>query len=569
MQALHATPDVDEKIRQAQSYRGEPPESFRCPHPSAAALLAWHAARTPHAPYLIAFEDEPAGRREWTYASLWERVRRSANALSGLGLGKGGRLATLCVNSDETVAAYFAALALGASVVPINAGEDDARVRYVLEHCGAQLLLHTPELAERAGDLGQGLDSLRRRIVTGGRGLAGAPALAELAAAASASPPDPGAAGLEDEALIVYTSGTTGPPKGVVLCHRNLLADARGIADWHGLGAGERLMCVLPIHHVNGIVVTLLTPLWCGGSVVLNRRFRTETFWERLGAEGAHVVSVVPTLLQFLLQEPGRASGFDSSRFRRFICGAGPLSIELAAGFEDRFALRVVHGYGLSETTCFSCFLPVDLPPAEHRRWMRERGFPSIGVPIPPNEMAIHDGGGRALGPGHRGEIVIRGHNVMKYYFLRPEANAETFKHGWFRSGDEGFYELDSRGRPFFFITGRIKELIIRGGINLSPLEIDEVLMRIPGVRCGLAVGFDNKWYGEEVGAYVVLAPGTSLSAAEILAHCRKALPFAKTPKVVVFGTEVPVTSTGKYQRNRLKPHFEPYRDVQFREPGR
>jgi long-chain acyl-CoA synthetase len=183
--------------------------------------------------------------------------------------------------------------------------------------------------------------------------------------------------------------------------------------------------------------------------------------------------------------------------------------------------------------------------------------------------MAIHAGAGRAQGPRRRGEIVIRGHNVMLHYFRRPEANAETFKYGWFRSGDEGFYEMDARGRPFFFITGRIKELIIRGGINLSPLEIDEVLMRIPGVRCGLAVGFDNKWYGEEVGAYMVLHDGTSLSAGEILAHCRKALPFAKAPKVVVFGTDVPVTSTGKYQRNRLKQLFEAYRDLQFREPGR
>jgi long-chain acyl-CoA synthetase len=228
-----------------------------------------------------------------------------------------------------------------------------------------------------------------------------------------------------------------------------------------------------------------------------------------------------------------------------------------------------VHGYGLSETTCYSSFLPVDLPQAEHHAWMRRHGFPSIGVPIPPNEMAIHDAYGEPLGPGHRGEIVVRGHNVMLHYFRRPEANAETFKHGWFRSGDEGFYELDGGGRPYFFITGRIKELIIRGGVNLSPLEIDEVLMRVPGVRCGLAVGFDNRWYGEEVGAYVVLREGAGVSAEEILAHCRKALPFPKAPKVVVFGTEVPATSTGKYQRNRLKPMFEAYRDVQFREPSR
>lgn len=580
---LHATADVTGKIRQAQTFRGEPPDAFRSPFPSVGGLLAERAARSPDDPYLIAFDDESGARREWTYAALWESVRRTAGALAALGLGRGSRLATLCANADETVVAYYAALALGAVVVPINPSEDDARVRYVLEHSEARVLLHLPELAQRAGELSHGLELLKHRLVTGPRGTSGAPSLAEMVAGAApgasaptvaGGPPaalDPASAGVgpEDEALIVYTSGTTGPPKGVVLCHRNLIADARAIADWHRLGSSDRLMCVLPIHHVNGIVVTLLTPLWCGGSLVLNRKFRTETFWQRLAAERVQVVSVVPTLLQYLLQEPERAAGADLSRFRHFICGAGPLTVELAAAFEDRFGLRIVHGYGLSETTCYSSFLPVDLDPDEHRRWMRGHGFPSIGVPVPPNEMAIHDGSGRALGPGRRGEIVIRGHNVMLHYFRRPEANAETFKYGWFRSGDEGFYEMDASGRPFFFITGRIKELIIRGGVNLSPFEIDEVLMRIPGVRGGLAVGFDNKWYGEEVGAYVVLEPGSSLGAAEILAHCRKALPFAKAPKVVVFGADVPVTSTGKYQRTRLKSHFEAYRDVQFREPGR
>jgi long-chain acyl-CoA synthetase len=569
MPVQHATPEVSDKIRRAQTFQGQPPEAFQAPHASIGALLAERAARLADRPYLISLDEEEEGRREWTYGALRERVCRTANAFSGLGVGRGDRVATLCLNSDETVVAYLAALTLGAVVVPINPGEDDARVRYVLEHSEARLLVHRPEFADRAADLGRGIAPLRQRLVTGERDLTQAPALASLAARASASSPvGPGPA-LEDEAVIVYTSGTTGPPKGVVLSHRALLADCLGIAGWHRLGEADRLMCVLPIHHVNGFVVTLLTPLWAGGSVVLSRKFRTDTFWGRLASERVQVVSVVPTLLAFLLQEPERAREADLSRFRHFICGAGPLTVELASGFEDRFGLRIVHGYGLSETTCYSSFLPIDLSREEHDRWMRRHGFPSIGVPIPPNEMAIHDAYGEPLGPGHRGEIVIRGHNVMLHYFRRPEANAETFKYGWFRSGDEGFYEMDGGGRPFFFITGRIKELIIRGGVNLSPLEIDEVLMRVPGVRCGLAVGFDNRWYGEEVAAYIVLHEGASVSGEEILAHCRKALPFPKAPKVVVFGTEVPVTSTGKYQRNRLKPLFEAYKDVQFREPAR
>jgi long-chain acyl-CoA synthetase len=196
---------------------------------------------------------------------------------------------------------------------------------------------------------------------------------------------------------------------------------------------------------------------------------------------------------------------------------------------------------------------------------MREHGFPSIGSPLPPNEMAIHDRDGNPLPEGERGEIVMRGVNVMRGYYRRPEANAETFAHGWFRSGDEGFFRKGPGEREYFFITGRIKELIIRGGVNLSPFEIDEVLNAIPGVARGLAVGFENSWYGEEVGAYVMLEPDAQLDEAAILRACREKLPFAKAPKVVLFGSDIPVTSTGKYQRGRLVPLFASYKDVQFR----
>jgi long-chain acyl-CoA synthetase len=180
--------------------------------------------------------------------------------------------------------------------------------------------------------------------------------------------------------------------------------------------------------------------------------------------------------------------------------------------------------------------------------------------------MAIHDENGRELAEGEKGEIVIRGHNVMKYYFQNPEVNRTTFAHGWFRSGDEGFFQYSDDGRKFFFITGRLKELIIRGGVNISPFEIDEILMNIPGVHAGIAVGFDNDWYGEEVGAYVKLKDGVELTGEAIVSYCMKHLPFAKTPKAIVFGNDIPVTSTGKYQRNRCKNLFAEWKAVQFSE---
>jgi long-chain acyl-CoA synthetase len=178
--------------------------------------------------------------------------------------------------------------------------------------------------------------------------------------------------------------------------------------------------------------------------------------------------------------------------------------------------------------------------------------------------MEIHDDRGNPLPPDQKGEIVIRGTNVMKYYFAAPEINAKTFEFGWFRSGDEGFWKSDRKNRKFFFITGRLKELIIRGGVNISPFEIDEVLAAIPGIDKAMAVGFENDWYGEEVGAYVCLRPGAELTAQDIIAACRLKLQPAKCPKVVVFGTEFPVTSTGKYQRNKCKHLFSEYKTIQF-----
>jgi long-chain acyl-CoA synthetase len=352
----------------------------------------------------------------------------------------------------------------------------------------------------------------------------------------------------------------------VQLSQYNLLVEAHGMAQWQQVDAQTRMMCVLPIHHVNGILVTLMLPLYAGGSVVLCRSFKVNLFWRRLAQEGVHSVSVVPTLLQFLCEADADVTRYDLHRLRYIICGAGTLAVGLVARFEERFGVRILHGYGLSETTAFASKMPIDLSDDAHRHWLRDFGYPSIGVDFGANEMQIHDAQGNALPPGARGEIVIRGHNVMLGYFRRPDANEETFKHGWFRSGDEGFHHVDEQGRKFFFITGRIKELINRGGVKYSPFEIEEVLLEIPGVKVALAIAFDNDWYGEEVGAYVVAHEGAKLSEAQVLAHCRACMGFAKAPKVVKFGSEAPVTTTGKYQRLRLKALFVDYRAVQFKE---
>lgn len=544
------------KIHAARESNATRPALVATPFLDFASLLDARAQAS--TPYLVYRDD--AVRSELSHSAFAARVAARARTLASSGLLRGQRVATMLHNHPEAPITCCAAWRLGVCVVPLNMGEDDDRLAFVLQHSEAAVVVVHPDHAARALVLRERSEATGLRATWLDLGAIDE-APATLADVAALPRPEP-----DDEALVVYTSGTTGAPKGVVLAQRNLLVDAHAIARWHGFDAQSRLMCVLPVHHVNGLVVTLVTPLLAGASVVLMKRFRTQDFWASIAGEGVNVVSVVPTLLAFLLEDAGDRSALDLSRFRHFVCGAGPLTVELARRFEERFGHRIVHGYGLSETTCYSCFLPLDLSPEEHAHWMRDFGFPSIGVPVDANEMAIHDAEGHALAAGERGEIVIRGVNVMAGYYRRPEANAETFAHGWFRSGDEGFFERDARGRAFFFITGRLKELIIRGGVNLSPFEIDEVLNDVPGVRRGLAVGFENDWYGEEVGAYVEREPGSDVDEATILAACRGVLPFSKAPKVVIFGNDIPVTSTGKYQRGKLRPLFATWKSTQFRD---
>lgn len=554
-----------EKICNAQSVNGIPPTEPMVPFTNIGALLADRAETYDVLPFLIFYSDE-GYRKEYSYREFYEEVCKTANFLQSSGIRIGDRIATISYNHADTVIQYFAAFLLGAVVVPINVGEEDERIAYILHNSETKLAFVRDQFVERINALRHRIPSLHTIVQTG---KVVDPGLhhfnSEISNRSTTFRPlrQPT---LADEALIVYTSGTTGLPKGVVLVQYNLLVDAMAIAEWHRISDDQRMMCVLPIHHVNGTIVTLMTPLYAGCGVVLNQKFHADKFFERISAERVTVVSVVPTLLQFLLHSKINLEAYKLAHFRHVICGAGPLTVELAIKFENAFKIPIVHGYGLSETTCYSCFLPIDLSHEEHKYWMSKFGYPSIGVPIPINEMAIHDDKGNELPESEKGEIVIRGHNVMKYYFQNEEANAKTFAHNWFRSGDEGFFRYDDTNRKFFFITGRIKELIIRGGVNISPFEIDEVLMHMPGVQAGIAVGFENDWYGEEVGAYVKPKDGVQLTEQEVLAYCRRHLPFSKSPKVVVFGNDIPVTSTGKYQRNRCKDLFVKWKAVQFTE---
>jgi long-chain acyl-CoA synthetase len=524
--------------------------------------------------FLTYYDDDRQRHCTYSYAEFGTVVQRAATFLHDqVGLRRGDRLATILFNHNVTVVLYFAAWSSGITVVPINVGESSDKKRFILEHSEATAVCCWHSYVEEVKVLQRDLHTIRHMIVLNDDGF-----LVHKSHGWGETRHDPLAPGpasyaglLEDEALIVYTSGTTGPPKGVVLTVENLLTDADAIADCHHFGVNDRLMCVLPIHHVNGIVVTLLTPFYCKASLVLNRKFKSATFWRRLDEEHVTCASVVPTLLEFLLDSNEDLTPYKLGRFGGFICGAGPLLKDTAARFEDRFGFPIRHGYGLSETTCYSCFLPTELSYDEHRHWLRDYEFPSIGVPLRHNTMTILNDKGYPLPEMSRGEICIRGGTVCAGYFKRDDANDAAFRWGWFRSGDEGFYARDKQGRPFFFISGRLKELIIRGGVNISPIEIDEALKSHPLVHFAMAVPFEHRYYGEEIAAYVVPRDGApATTETELLRHCRRLLPFSKCPKVILFGQDVPYTSTGKPKRLELKTRLAStlavYRDRQFKE---
>jgi len=506
----------------------------------------------------LTYLDTDLSRIDLTYRDFCTHVKRAAGFLRQSGLQKGDRVATIAHNHWMTAIQYFACWLAGLVVVPVNLGEDDERIRYILEKGEVKLAFIHSDYSDRIGSLlNEAGNSVKLKPVV----YKNDPSLFESDDISSEF-----TSNLDGEALIVFTSGTTGPPKAVVLTLKNLLEDAKAISEWHRISDSVKMMCVLPVHHVNGTVVTLLTPFYSGGAVVLNRKFKTENFFPVIRSEKVEIVSVVPTLLQFLNSYYESKQTPDTAPLKHLICGAGPLTVNTAETFEKKFGVRIIHGYGLSETTCYSCFVPTGIPEKDHQKWRSRFGYPSIGTPLPVNDMQIHDPHGRELAENERGEIVIRGYNVMKGYYDNKEANEEAFKNGWFRSGDEGFYVIDSEKQPYFFITGRLKELIIRGGVNLSPLEIDEIINKAPGVQSGIAVGFENDWYGEEVGAYIKKEEGSDADEKSILSFCRDRLTFEKSPKVVVFGDKIPVTSTGKYQRIKVAHKFRMWKNKQFSE---
>jgi long-chain acyl-CoA synthetase len=486
------------------------------------------------APFLI-FEDDG---RVVTYRALDEITSQVAHMLRGLGVKKGDAVSLLLPNVPEFVYAYFGAMRIGVAAGPVNTGLKGPEIAYILDNSEAKVLFTEARFLDEVDRVRPNLKFLKHVVVVGTPAPAGTLDFhRELFRQPSTRPSADVVPG--DLAEIIYTSGTTGNPKGVMLTHRNMLADARYITDWFGFSPDWRMNCILPLFHVNAEVVTTITPLWFGGSVVLTQRFSPGQFWKTIERYRVGVVSVVPTILSILLARRSSEPPGDVRSLKFIICGAAPLPEEVQLSFEKAFGIPVFEGYGLSETTCYSSFNPPDLG---------KRKVGTVGVAVG-NEMCILDDDNRPVPDGEMGEICIRGDNVMTGYFKMPEATAKAFEGGWFHSGDLGVRDADG----FYAIRDRKKDMIIRGGENIYPREIDEVLYKHPRIRDAATIGVPSAIYGEDVKSFVVVKDGETLSADDVIRWCREHLADYKCPKSVAFVDEIPKGPSGKLLRRALR----------------
>jgi acyl-CoA synthetase (AMP-forming)/AMP-acid ligase II len=406
-------------------------------------------------------------------------------------------------------------------------------MRYVIDHADARVLFVASEWLERVRDLvaniSRPIDLIA--IDADGTSLPGEGAVSRAPSVQQDVKPDA-------LALLMYTSGTTGKPKGVMLTQANLAENALAISREHRLGATDRVAAVLPLYHINAFAVTMLAPLAHGGSLVMPPKFSAAGFWEMATRHGCTWLNVVPTIISYLLEGEAPAREL-LPRIRFCRSASAALPPEHHRAFEAKFGIGIVETMGLTETVAPAFSNPIE---------PQLRKIGSVGR-ASGCEARVVDAAGAPLADGTVGEIVIRGPQVTSGYYKNAEATAAAFFPGqWLRTGDLGYRDDDG----FFFVTGRIKELIIKGGENIAPREIDEALLRHPAVLDAAAVGIPDRHYGQEIMACVVVRDGQRCSEQELLDFCSRELGRYKTPKMIRFVDDLPRGPSGKVQRLRL-----------------
>ncbi len=470
------------------------------------------------------------GPDELTYAELDDMSARLATLLRARGFEPGDRVAIMLPNVPQFAISYYGILRAGGIVVPMNVLLKRREISFFLEDSGADLLLAWHDFAEEArtaaDDAGAELIEIEPRAFSRTLdGLELTPGLAETAD--------------DDTAVILYTSGTTGKPKGAELTHLNLSLNAEIAAETlTEVGREDIVLGALPQFHSFGQTVTLNASLREGACVVMLPRFEPGDALEAMQRERVTVFQGVPTMYGAMLNHPDRES-FDLSSLRNCMTGGAAMPVEVMRGFEEAFDCKLLEGYGLSETSPVAC--------SNHPN--RERRPGTIGIPIRGVEMRIVDEHDEELPDGEVGEVVIRGHNIMKGYWKRPDATAEAIRGGWFHSGDLGRRDDDG----YFSIVDRKKDMIIRGGYNVYPREVEEVLYEHPDVVEAAVVGIPHESLGEEVGAAVVLRDGAEPAPDELGSFVKDQLAAYKYPREVWFLDQLPKGPTGKILKREIK----------------
>jgi long-chain acyl-CoA synthetase len=488
-----------------------------------ASILTESAARHPDAPAIR------LGDAELSYGVLDDASARLATVLAERGVEPGDRVGVMLPNVPQFPVAYYGVLRAGGVVVPMNVLLKRREIAFYLEDSGARVLLawhgFADEAREGAADAGAELIEVEPS------------SFAELLSEAE---PTPAVVDTDQDAtaVILYTSGTTGKPKGAELTHANLHRNAEIVSRTTcEVGEGSVVLGALPLFHSFGQTVGMNASILVGACLTLVPKFDPGEALETMQRDGVTHFYGVPTMFGALLHHPERES-FDTSALRNCITGGASMPVEVLRGFEDAFGAIVLEGYGLSETS----------PVASSNHPGMERRPGSIGVPIEGVEMKVVDEDDNEVEQGEVGEIVIRGHNIMKGYWQRPDATDEAMRGGWFHSGDMA--RIDEEG--YFYIVDRKKDLIIRGGYNVYPREVEEVLYEHPKIREAAVVGVPHDEWGEEIGAAVVLHDGEALSSQEVSEYVKERIAAYKYPRVVWFIDDLPKGPTGKILKREI-----------------
>ena len=500
-----------------------------------ARMLSEAAARHAAKPAVL-FEGTPC-----TYGDFDREVERYAAMLHAAGVGKGDRVAIQFPKRMEFLFLHFASLSIGAVTLPLNADYRPEEVGYFLSDSGSSLFVADGERFARAGEALRGLKGVRTLLVDG-EGGGGAESLADRLAGAPAGFRRSWPAGGDDPAMICYTSGTTGRSKGAVITHRNLVSNLLALHDaWEWTGA-DVLLHVLPLFHVHGLNVATHGSLYAGATIIMHGKFDPGRAWDALEADGCTLFMGVPTVYQRMMgawEKRGRKP--DLRGMRLFISGSAPLSDSLFHRFERSTGFRILERYGMTETGMI----------ASNRIDPAHRKAKSVGYPLAGVEIRVAGKSGADVRPGEVGEVWIRGDNVFPGYWGMPEKTAESFVDGWFRSGDLGFQDPEDGGR--LYLVGRAKELIITGGYNVYPKEIENVLDSHEAVKESAVVGVPDEEFGEKVVAVVVQKGGAPpVDPETFVAYCKTHLASYKCPRRVFIVPDLPRNAMGKIRKNRI-----------------